>query len=108
LGQYSFAKKLQSQNVSREKLCKVLLYKKGAYNVGEIHQCFKRSFYTLRSQMCKNDSQIVNLFTLSGSTSVKAELKTFGEFDTRAQFHQRSMYSFYARRSQKHKKILLT
>jgi len=27
---------------------------------------------------------------------------------TRAQFHQRSKYSFYARRSQKHKKILTT
>jgi len=30
LRQYSFAKKLQSQNVSREKLRKALLYKKGA------------------------------------------------------------------------------
>jgi len=29
LRKYSFAKKLQSQNVSREKLCKALLYKKG-------------------------------------------------------------------------------
>jgi len=30
LSQYSFAKKLQSQTVIREKLCKALLYKKGA------------------------------------------------------------------------------
>ncbi len=29
-------------------------------------------FYTCRSQKCKNDSQIVDLFTFSGSTCIKA------------------------------------
>jgi len=35
-----------------------------------------KAFYACRSQMCKNDSQVVNLFTLLGSTSVKAAYKT--------------------------------
>jgi len=39
-----------------------------------------------------------------GSTSVKAERKYVGEIDTWAQFHQRSTYSFYARRFQMRKK----
>ena len=54
--------------------------------------------------MHEKDSQIVSIFTLSGSTSVKAERKCVGEIEPRAKFHQRSTYSFYARRSQKRKK----
>ncbi len=41
----------------------------------QFHQCFTQSFYMRRSQMQKNDSQVVNL-TLLGSTSVKAASKT--------------------------------
>ena len=63
------------------------------------------------------------IFTLSGSTSVKAvcrkkaaettfvqNFRTFNvdEIDTWAQFHQRSTYSFYAQRSLKSKNILMT
>ena len=58
--------------------------------------------------MCEKDSQVVSIFTLSGSTSVKAERKCVGEIDTRAQFHQCSTYSFYSCRSRKCKKILMT
>jgi len=42
----------------------------------QFHRCSTYSFYTCRSQKCKKDIQVVNLFTLSGSTSVKAECKT--------------------------------
>jgi len=35
-------------------------------------------------------------------------LKNVDEIDSWAQFHQHSTYSFYGRRSQKHKKILTT
>ncbi len=44
------------------------------------------------------------LNTLLGSLLIKAGHKKVGEIDYRCQFHQRSMYSFYACRAQKHKK----
>jgi len=44
-------------------------------NWGQFHQRFTRKFYESRSQM-RNDSLVVNLFTLLGSTSIKAASKT--------------------------------
>jgi hypothetical protein len=48
-------------------------------------------------------SQKLSSYTLWGATGVKAACKYVDEIDTWAQFHQRSTYSFYAHRSQKHK-----
>ena len=55
----------------------------------------------------KTDNSSV-FFMLLGSTSLKAKCKYVAEIDSRAQFHQHSMYSFYAHRSRKHKKIFVT
>ncbi len=44
--------------------------------------------------MREKDSQVVSIFTLSGSMSVKAERKYVGEIDTRCQYHQHFKCSF--------------
>ena len=46
------------------------------------HQRSTCSGYARGAQERKKDSQVVSLFTLSGSTSVKAERKYVGEIDT--------------------------
>jgi len=43
------------------------------------HQRSKYSFHSSGAQKRKKDSQVVSLFTLLGSTSVKAERKYVGE-----------------------------
>jgi len=45
----------------------------------EFHQCSTYSFHMSGAQKRKKDSQIVSLFTLLGSTSLKAERKYVGE-----------------------------
>jgi len=68
---------------------------------------FLRTAFTREEPKCmKKDSQVVSIFTLSGSTSVKAERKCVGEIDTWSQFHPHSTSSFCASRSQKRKKRL--
>jgi len=42
----------------------------------QIHQHSTYSFYARRSQKRKKDCYVFNLFTLSGSTSIKAARKT--------------------------------
>jgi len=41
------------------------------------------SFYAHGAQKRKKDSQVISLFTLSGSTRVKAERKYVGEIEPR-------------------------
>jgi len=65
-------------------------------------------FYAQGAQKRKKDSEVISLFTFLGSTTVKAKSKYVGEIDPWCQFHQRSMSSFCASRSQKRKKILTT
>ncbi len=49
----------------------------------QFHQRSMYSFYACRAQKRKKDSQvIISLFTLSGSTTMKAECKYVGEIDT--------------------------
>ncbi len=48
----------------------------------QFHQCSTYSFYARGTQKRKKDSQVISLFTLSGSTRVKAERKYVGEIDT--------------------------
>ena len=48
---------------------------------GQFHQLFKRSFYVCRSQKRQKDSQLKQLFALSGSVGVKAARKYVGEID---------------------------
>jgi len=45
----------------------------------QFHQRYTFSFYTCGAQKLEKDSQVVSLFTLSGSTSLKAEHKYVGE-----------------------------
>ena len=47
----------------------------------QFHQLFMSSFYTSRSQKCKKDSQVKQLFVLSGSLRVKAACTHVGEID---------------------------
>jgi hypothetical protein len=48
----------------------------------EFHQHSTYSFHTRGAQKRKKDSQVVSLFTLLGSTRVKAEGKYVGEIDS--------------------------
>jgi len=48
----------------------------------QFHQRSKYSFYAHGAQKRKKDCQIISLFMLSGSTSVKAERKYGGKIDT--------------------------
>jgi len=50
---------------------------------GRFHQLSTYSFYVQGAQMHEKYSQVVSIFMLSGSTSVKAERKYVGEIDTR-------------------------
>jgi hypothetical protein len=47
----------------------------------QFHQRSKYNFYARGAQKPKKDSQVVSLFTLSESMSVKAERKYFGEIE---------------------------
>jgi hypothetical protein len=49
---------------------------------GRFHQLSMYSFHAQGAQMREKDSQVVSIFTLSGSTGVKAERKCVGEIDT--------------------------
>jgi hypothetical protein len=49
---------------------------------GRFYQLSTYSFYARGAQMREKDSQVVSIFTLSGSTSIKAERKCVGEIDT--------------------------
>jgi len=49
--------------------------------VAEFHQRSMYSFHALGAQKCKKDSQVVSLFTLLGSMSIKAERKYVGEIE---------------------------
>jgi len=85
---------------------------------------FTSSFYAPRSQkhkktvkspvsFCipkaqKKTDNLTVFSALSGSALVKAASKKIVKIVTWAQFHQHSTYSFYACRSQKHKKTLMT
>jgi len=69
----------------------------------------------IRVLLCKEskwpDYLAVNESGWKGVEQIRGTIsKTFHELQVheRAQFHQRSMYSFYARRSQKRKKTLMT
>ena len=48
---------------------------------GRFHQHFRSSFYTRRSQKLKKDSQVKQLFALSGSAGVKAVHEHVDEID---------------------------
>ena len=48
---------------------------------GQFHQQFISSFYALRSQKRRKDSQVKQLFALSGSVCLKAARKFVGEID---------------------------
>jgi len=47
----------------------------------QFHQPSTYSFYARGAQKRKKDSQVIGLFMLSGSTSVKVERKYVGEID---------------------------
>ena len=49
----------------------------------QFHQCFTCSFYARRSQKHQKDSQVKQLFALSGSSCIKAARKHIGEIDCR-------------------------
>jgi len=53
----------------------------GLTQVGEFHQHSMYSFYACGAQNRKKNSQVVSLFMLLGSTSVKAERKYVGEIE---------------------------
>ena len=61
----------------------------GAATVGLFHQHFTSIFYACRSQKCKKDSQLKQLFVLLGSASVKAARKLIDEVDPVAPEDQR-------------------
>ena len=48
---------------------------------GQFHQHFMSSFYVRRSEKWHKDSQLKQLFALSGSAGVKTESKHFDEID---------------------------
>ena len=50
---------------------------------GQFHQHFMSSFHAPRSQKCKKDSLVKQLFLLSGSECIKAEHKHVDEIDPR-------------------------
>jgi len=49
----------------------------------QFHQCSMYSFYARGAQKRIKDSQVISLFTLSGSKSIKAERKYVGEIEPR-------------------------
>ncbi len=59
-------------------------------------------------ESAKNTVRLLVFFTFWGSSCVNADCKHVEKIDPWAQFHQRSTHRFYARRSQKHKKTLMT
>ena len=65
---------------------------KGEVTKGQFHQHFTSSFYTCRSEKRQKDSQLKQLFLLSGSAGVKAARKRVDEIDLKEwrkdQFHQ--------------------
>jgi len=70
---------------------------------------FTKAFTCTDTKSTKRQSSHQSVsFALLGSVWAKGAYKNVGEIDPWAQFHQRSTYSFYTRRSQKRKKILTT
>jgi len=57
------------------------------HNGAEFHQRSRYSFQACGAQKRKKDSQVVSLFTLLGSTSVKAEYKYVGEIEPGSQLN---------------------
>jgi len=51
--------------------------------LAEFHQCSTYSFHARGAQKRKKNSQVVSLFMLWGSTSLKAESKYVGEIEPR-------------------------
>ncbi len=66
----------------------------------------RAAFAPVDPKRVKRYWQLDSILTLLGATGVKAASKYVGKIEPYAQFHQRSMYSLYACRSQKHKKTL--
>ncbi len=66
---------------------------------------FMLSFYPCRSQKCKmaDDLTVILAFGIYACNSFS---KNAGKIKAWGQFHQHSMYSFYARKSQKRKKAV--
>ena len=52
---------------------------------------FTNSFYASRFQKCKKDSQLKQLFALSGSASVKTARKQVGEIDSETSWREKSI-----------------
>ncbi len=50
----------------------------------EFHKRSTYNFHPPGAQKLKKDSQVVSLFTLLGSTSIKAERKYVGEIESRS------------------------
>ncbi len=59
----------------------------------QFHQCSMYSFFAHRAQKRKKDYQVISLFTLSGSRSVKPERKYVGEIEP-GKRDQRNVKSF--------------
>jgi len=68
---------------------------------GRFHQLSMYSFYAHGAQMREKDSQVVSLFSLFGSTSVKAERKYVGEIEPRSV--ATATFVFFCRNVQKYK-----
>jgi len=109
LRQYiNFGKKLQTQILSTEKLQKLFRTKKlhvkcwWSWHKGSILR-FTSSFYKWRSQKHKKTlmAWLDCIFALLISSLVKTLHKHVDEIDSRRQFYQGSMSSFYTSRSRK-------
>ena len=66
-----------------------------AYTLGQFHQHFMCSFYTLRSQNHKKGSQLKQLLALLGSAGVKAECKHVDESDSFCYWQRRKEGIFF-------------
>ena len=47
----------------------------------QFHQHFMHTFYARRSQKCKKESQVKQLFALTGSAHIKVARKHIGDID---------------------------
>jgi hypothetical protein len=66
-------------------ICLLTGFEKSFAIRGQFHQLSTYSFYARGAQMREKESQVVSLFTLSGSTSVKVEHKYLGEIEPSCQ-----------------------
>jgi len=64
--------------------------------------------FNMKSQKFELENTTQRTKDLSGSNFVHASVRIYLDATTRCQFHQRSIYSFYTWRSQKHKKYSLS